>query len=223
MEEVMIATADVNDIVKAVQDNRISDEIVTGVEKRTSPELNPETIQNAMTNEDDHRHMDTTRLTEVAKGLGLMLSPPNEVEGAECEEMTIEDITQEHIDRTRNMLKLLAEINGLGLAAPQIGIKKKFMVYWDARQNTPYVCYNPKYYPDGHQTAWAEKCLTYGELTFAVKRYKAIRAVWWEYDPDKEQLVKQSKTLKGLQGEVFQHETDHLEGKTIAQIGVLLK
>jgi len=184
--------------------------------------INPEEVQNASVN-GERPHMNTARLTEVSKSLGITLSPPNEVENVVCEEVVIEDITPEHLDLTKNMLRLLAEINGLGLAAPQIGIKKKFMAYWDARQNIPYVCYNPKYYPDGHLTAWAEKCLTYGELTFAVKRLKQIRAVWWEYNPAKKELVKQSKVLKGLQGEVFQHETDHLNGKTIATIGVLVR
>jgi peptide deformylase len=97
------------------------------------------------------------------------------------------------------------------------------MVYWDTRQNMPYVCYNPKYYPGSYQVTWAEKCLTYGLFTFAVKRWKEVRAVWWEYDPFVGKLIKRAKPLKSLQGEVFQHETDHLNGITIAQQGVLLR
>lgn len=171
----------------------------------------------------DRPHMLVARAGDVARELGITFSPPAEVEGVECEDIVLEDITEDFIQKTRDMLKLLAEINGLGLAGPQIGIKKKFMVYWDTRQNMPYVCYNPKYYPDGKQTLWAERCLTYGDLAFAIKRYKGVRAVWWEYDPDKKALIKKSRALKGLQAEVFQHETDHLNGVTIATAGLLLQ
>jgi peptide deformylase len=184
--------------------------------------INPEELENASVN-GERPHMNTLRLPAIAQEMGIHFSPPNEVERVICEEMTDEDITPEHLDLTKKMLRLLAEINGLGLAAPQIGINKKFMVYWEVRQNMPYVCYNPKYYPDGHKGVWAEKCLTYGEITFAVKRFKGIRAIWWEYNPSTNKLEKKSKTLHGLQAEVFQHETDHLNGITIATMGTLVR
>ena len=97
------------------------------------------------------------------------------------------------------------------------------MVYWDSRQNRPAVCYNPKYYPGARKTStWGEKCLTYGDLLFAIKRYKEIQAVWFEYDPDKKEFYRKAKALKGLEAEVFQHECDHLYGKTIATEGTLV-
>lgn len=218
------ATALVNSVVKAVRDAKESNAIESGLEPPQIA-INPGMIENASV-DGERPHMNTLRLPVIAKELGITFSPPSEVESVECDEMTIEEITPDHIQLTKNMLKLLAEINGLGLAAPQIGIKKRFMVYWDTRQNMPYVCYNPKYYPSKHQTTWAEKCLTYGELTFAVKRWKEVQAVWWELDTDTDwanpRFVKRAKNLKGLQAEVFQHETDHLNGATIAR-GVLLR
>jgi len=221
MEVMVTPDSEMADVVKAIQDSGIGDVVA---EREVPPPpaiMDLKGIQNASVN-GERPHMDSLRLPAVAQSLNLVLSSPNEVEGVVCEEMTITDITDEHIDLTKRMLKLLAEINGLGLAAPQIGLKKRFMVYWDTRQNMPYVCYNPKYYPSRHMVNWAEKCLTYGDLTFAVQRYKEVQAVWWEYDPDKKELVKMSKNLKGLQGEVFQHETDHLNGITISR-GVLLR
>lgn len=170
----------------------------------------------------ERQHMNFEVLDAAKKEHAIVFSKAEDVEGAVCEDVTIEDITPEHIDLTKRMLKLLAQINGLGLAAPQIGIKKKFFVYWDTRTNTPHCCYNAKYYGDQGKAVWGEKCLTYGQLMFAIKRYKSIQAVWYEYDPDKHELVKRTKKLNRLEAEVFQHETDHLNGETLATKGILV-
>ena len=149
----------------------------------------------------------------------ITLAASGEVEGAVCEEMTIEDITEEHIELTKSMLRFLSDMNGLGLAAPQIGITKQFFVYWN-EQLKPNAVYNPKYFPaEKKKETWVEKCLTYGDQGFVINRYKYIRAVWWEFDPEKNELVKRMKKLRGLNAQVFQHETDHIHGKTIATEG----
>lgn len=227
-EEILAAKENIEaNMIRGGVDDEKATELVaeTTLEKMPDLEINLSQLENASV-DGQRPHMDTLRFPAAAQALGLNFSPPSEVEGAMCEEMALEEITPDHIELTKKMLRLLAEINGLGLAAPQIGIKKRFMVYWDTRQNMPYVCYNPKYYPSKHQTTWAEKCLTYGELTFAVKRWREVQAVWWEFDTDADwanpRLIKKTKNLKGLLAEVFQHETDHLNGITIAS-GVLLR
>jgi peptide deformylase len=172
--------------------------------------------------EGERQHMNFEVLDAAKKEHAIVFAKPEEVEGVVCEDVTIEDITPEHLDLTKRMLKLLAQINGLGLAAPQIGIKKKFFVYWDTRTNTPHCCYNAKYYGNRSTATWGERCLTYGQLMFAIKRYKSIQAVWYEYDPDKHELVKRTKSMSRLEAEVFQHETDHLNGETLATKGILI-
>jgi len=181
----------------------------------------PEEATVAQTSERSHMNFEV--LEAAKQEHAIVFSKPIEVEGVECDEVTIEDITPEHLDLTKRMLKLLAQISGLGLAAPQIGIKKKFFVYWDTRTNTAHCCYNAKYYPGEGKAVWGEKCLTYGQLMFAIKRFKTCQAVWWEYDQDKNVLVKRTQRLRGLEAQVFQHETDHLNGKTIATNGVFVK
>ena len=172
----------------------------------------------------ERQHMNVDLAKFNATQFGITFSSPSAVEGAVCEDVTPADVTDEHIELTKNMLKLLAASNGLGLAAPQIGINKRFFVYWETRQNKPHCCYNAKYYGIGKKkNVWGERCLTYGNLTFAIRRYKEIQAVWYEYDPDKKDLVKVTRALKGLEAEVFQHETDHLNGITIATEGMLIR
>lgn len=158
--------------------------------------------------------------TDVAqKKHDIVLSTPADVEGVVCEEMTVDDITEEHIELTKSMLRFLSDVNGLGLAAPQIGITKQFFVYWNEKLE-PNAAYNPRYFPaEKKKETWVEKCLTYGDQGYVIDRYKYIRAVWWEYNPTTKELVKRMKKLRGLNAQVFQHETDHLSGKTLATQG----
>lgn len=150
----------------------------------------------------------------------LTLSPPEFVENVECAEMTVDDITEDHIDLTKRMLRFLTDINGLGLAAPQIGIEKRFFVYWNS-QTRPQVIYNPKWYPaEKKKEGWVEKCLTYGDLGFLIERYKYISALWWEYDPENKNLYQVTKRLRGVDAHVFQHETDHLNSRTLKHTGI---
>lgn len=183
----------------------------------------PPSEENMIQPQQPRSHMNIEAASAVAETMGIVFSKPVDVENVVCEDVVASEITEEHIDLTRKMLRLLASINGLGLAAPQIGINKKFFVYWDTRQNVPHVCYNSKYYGSGKKSAWVEKCLTYGKLSFAIRRFKYIQAVWWEYDPDLKSLVKRTRALRDLEAEVFQHETDHLNGKTIATEGIFVQ
>lgn len=167
------------------------------------------------------------KLDEASAKHNIVLVSPNEIEGSyelggwTCAVMTAELITPEHLDLTKRMLKFLADIDANGLAAPQIGIKQRFFVYWDNRTNQAHVCYNPQYYKASAYVRLLERCLSYGDLRFYLERPKEVQAVWYEWDNTK--LVKKTKRLKGLNAEIFQHETDHLDGITIATKGVLIQ
>ena len=166
-----------------------------------------------------------TKFSELAvasKRHDIELCTPSFVEGIQCEEVTIDDIDEAHLDLTKRMLKFLTDVNALGLAAAQLGIEKRFFVFWDKRLD-PRVRYNPKYFASGGKATWVEKCLTYGDRGYAVKRHKNIQAVWWEYDPESKSLIKKTKRMSGIDAQVFQHETDHLNGKTIATQGYMVR
>jgi peptide deformylase len=161
-----------------------------------------------------------TKFSEVAvAGVrhDIKLSPIAEVENVVCEDVTEADLTEEHIDLTKRMLRYLSDIEALGLSACQIGIKKKFFVFW-SEMNEPKVRYNTQYFRDASWMGWREKCLTYGDKPFLIKRHKAIRAIWYENEGGR--LVKVTKRLTGRDSQVFQHETDHQNGKTIAMLGL---
>ncbi len=110
---------------------------------------------------------------------------------------------------------LVAE-NGLGLAAPQIGISKRAFVFGMKKHPVhthvpaiPFtILFNPSY--EALSDEWVEDyegCLSVGALRGKVSRYKHIR--YQGYDADGT-LIK--REAFDLHARVVQHEYDHLDG-----------
>ena len=163
-----------------------------------------------------------TATAAFQKKYSIELVSPEVLEGAVSEELGADEIDDAHIDLTKRMLRFLTDVDGAGLAAPQIGIQKQFFVFWD-RRSTPYVVYNPQWYPaEGKKELWVEKCFNYDEGTYMVERYKYITGIWWEYDPETQTFEKRIKKFRGVDAQVFQHEVDLLHGRTAATTGTLV-
>lgn len=141
------------------------------------------------------------------------------VEGSKIENIKTEEVDEENIEEkiklTEEMVKFCADNGGAGLAAPQVGINEKIVV-WAFNDNYLQACFNPIYYPDSNKkTNTIEGCLSYPERNFYMERYKYIRAVYYLPNKDKNGLIKVAKKMRGEEAIVFQHEVDHLYGKTI--------
>lgn len=103
--------------------------------------------------------------------------------------------------------------NGLGLAAPQIGISKKaFVINFNGELKT-YI--NPTINAAEDMYLNREGCLSFPDRQFLVPRYNRIK--YTAMDP--QGLVLQGQ-LFGMAACVFQHEFDHLEGINISEIGL---
>ena len=140
-----------------------------------------------------------------------------EVENIKTEEVQINE-AEEYIETSKEMIQYCLDKGALGLAAPQIGINKRFFVF--ARKPKEYqVIFNPSYFRDGTPTNTVEGCLSYPDKNYFLKkkRYKRIRVVYYTYKDGKLLRIKQS--LSGEPSIIFQHETDHLKGITINMIG----
>ncbi|MCW5938375.1 MAG: peptide deformylase [Fimbriimonadaceae bacterium] len=104
-----------------------------------------------------------------------------------------------------NMLRLMRQANGVGLAAPQIGVLERIVVV--APEGRPAVMVNPEIVSrEGSQVA-EEGCLSipglYGDVERAatlVVRCLDRKGRECEYE------------LEGLSARVVQHEIDHLDG-----------
>jgi len=150
------------------------------------------------------------------KLLDLNLVPSEEVENIICEDVTQEDVADILTYVIPQMIGICAALNGYGLAAPQVGIKKKFFIIYNQDKKDFDIYFNMKYFKDGSRSASKEGCLSYdsGKRQNVVKRYKSIKIVGQELDSNMN-LIDCSFKESGIKSIAFQHEIDHLYGRTI--------
>ncbi len=126
----------------------------------------------------------------------------------------VSDISAELLNTLDIMSAMMAQQNGVGLAAPQVGIASRFLVMMDPDTNTVYKMINPKItdYSETHCTM-EEGCLsvlgTDGLPVYAkVSRPESVRVIWTD-----ENGKECGAQMSGLPARIVQHETDHLDGK----------
>ena len=105
---------------------------------------------------------------------------------------------------------LYASGNGIGLAAPQVGIKKRIVVI-DLKEDgksDPITFVNPKVIKFSEEKFVNEEgCLSVPEYYAEVERSKEVEVEWFD-----EKGKRQKKIIKGLLSICIQHEIDHLNG-----------
>ena len=107
------------------------------------------------------------------------------------------------------MHQLMLEKNGVGLAAPQVGINRRFFLM--RVEGKDYVCINPRIIKAHPKSITVkEGCLSFPGLEVPVERPATIKVEYQEQSG-----MKRSRTLKGTLARVFQHELDHLNGTTL--------
>ena len=126
----------------------------------------------------------------------------------------VERINEETVALADNMLETMYKNNGVGLAAPQIGILQRIIVI-DVGQG-PIVLFNPKILKKIGKTDSEEGCLSIPGITLKVKRAERVEA---------EGLDKNNQKIgikaKGYLAYALQHEIDHLNGILILdRIGI---
>jgi peptide deformylase len=111
--------------------------------------------------------------------------------------------TQTLID---DMMRIMRQANGIGLAAPQIGVLQKVIVVApDGKRGTALL--NPKIIKMEGEQIGQEGCLSIPGLYGDVKRAMYVEVEG--YDRKGRQVTWE---LEGLPARVVQHEVDHLEG-----------
>ncbi len=117
------------------------------------------------------------------------------------------------ISLVRNMFNTMHRANGIGLAAPQVGLDMALTVIdisniEGEEDNDPIVLLNPKV-TDSYGEATAEEgCLSIPHVRSAVTRPNEVYIEFQDLD-----LNKKYMELTGLFARVTQHEIDHLNGK----------
>lgn len=120
----------------------------------------------------------------------------------------IRGITGYHRKLLSEMSRLMYEVSGVGLAAPQIGVSESLIVV-DAGSGL-YKLINPKIVKREGAQAIEEGCLSVPGISVKVKRAKKL--ILEALDEDGEKLTIEAEDLLAC---VFQHELDHLNGKLI--------
>jgi peptide deformylase len=149
---------------------------------------------------------------------------PAKVLFARCKPVT--EVTEATRKLAEDMIDTMRDANGVGLAAPQIGLDVQLAVIdvshnpkcvsffrkngedADMMAEMPIIFVNPKIEPLGKEKATDEEgCLSFPDLRGQVRRPAEIKVSYQTLDG--ETVVIETD---GLLARAFQHETDHLNG-----------
>ena len=108
------------------------------------------------------------------------------------------------------MLRVLPHLNGVGLAAPQIGIGRRLFVIGAAGVQGAFT--NPRIIERSEPYHPVEGCLSVPGQLYTPLRHQRITAAWQDLDG-----TFREGRLEGLLAEIFEHETDHLDGVLLHQ------
>lgn len=126
----------------------------------------------------------------------------------------VSDIDDALLATLDEMVEMMRAQNGVGLAAPQVGILSRFLVMMDPDTETVYRMINPKIVSRSSQLCTMEEgCLSVlghdGLPVYAnVSRPDSVVVEWTD-----ERGASQMAQMSGLPARIVQHETDHLDGK----------
>ena len=115
---------------------------------------------------------------------------------------------REEVDR---MIHIMQDGMGVGLAATQLGVLRRVLVFQAGNDNEPTALVNPKVeWMSDELTIAEEGCLSLPRVTMDVER--PLYARFTGRDVDGEPVVLEAS---GLEARVLQHEIDHLDGVLI--------
>lgn len=112
----------------------------------------------------------------------------------------------------QDMLEVMYDEPGIGLAAPQVGESIRLIVMdteWteEGVERNPIVVLNPEIVEREGNIVWTEGCLSVPDYTADVER--AFRVVVRGIDLEGRPVVHEAEELRAV---CFQHEIDHLDG-----------
>ncbi|MBR6363983.1 MAG: peptide deformylase [Alphaproteobacteria bacterium] len=125
----------------------------------------------------------------------------------------IDAITSDILGAMDEMVKMMREQNGVGLAAPQVGITKRFLVMMNPDSGEVFKMINPTITSRSEEVAVIEEgCLSVlgpdNLPVYAnVARPANVTIEWTGIDGKR-----YAAEMGGIMARIAQHETDHLDG-----------
>jgi peptide deformylase len=125
----------------------------------------------------------------------------------------VEEVDETVAGLVDRMAKLMQEARGVGLAAPQIGVLRRVLVY-QADDESPLVALvNPRLTASSEEQETSEEgCLSLGAASVVVPVERPLRVTVSASTPAGEEVEIEAE---GLEARVIQHELDHLDGVLI--------
>jgi peptide deformylase len=124
----------------------------------------------------------------------------------------IEAVTDEIRALAQDMLDVMYDEPGIGLAAPQLGVPVRLVVVdvgWteEGAEKSPRVLVNPEIVHRDGTITWTEGCLSVPDFQADVERAAQVRLRATDLDGNPVEI-----DASELEAVCFQHELDHLDG-----------
>jgi peptide deformylase len=108
------------------------------------------------------------------------------------------------------MTRLMQEARGVGLAAPQIGLLQRVLVYQTDEETPPVALVNPRIVEAADEREPADEgCLSLGAASVVVPVERPVRVTIDAASPVGEPVRVEADALEAR---IIQHELDHLDG-----------
>src|SRR3970040_1864647 len=118
------------------------------------------------------------------------------------------EINKEVYQNVEEMMELMHQANGIGLAAPQVGWSVRlFIIDADGEKHREKVFINPVIVEETGEVNKEEGCLSFPGVMSKVVRAQRIKAYAYNLKGQKLEIV-----AEGLVARAWQHEMDHLNG-----------
>lgn len=128
----------------------------------------------------------------------------DEVLNKKCREVT--EMTPRIRELIEDMLETMYEANGVGLAAPQVGVLKRIVVI-DTVGDEPHILINPRIVESSGEQTGQEGCLSVPGKTGQVTRPNYVKAVALDVNMREFELEGTELLARAIC-----HELDHLDG-----------
>lgn len=143
----------------------------------------------------------------------LTVDKPDQLEILRSRARKVQRVTPKLVAFAHQMLDTMREANGVGLAAPQVGVLQRFFVVElpeDEENDQPaeiYILFNPEIIKGRGEQVGIEGCLSIPGYIGEVARQERITVTGLDEEDRPVRL-----TVEGYLARVFQHEIDHLDG-----------
>jgi peptide deformylase len=152
--------------------------------------------------------LDAEREARRRAALSLVRQYPDPVLRMKANE--VGDFDESVTGLVERMTLLMDEARGVGLAAPQLGVLRRILVYRKADEGPVVALVNPRVVSTGEEVEAADEgCLSLGAATVVVVVERPTALKIEASSPEGEPI---SIEAEGLEARVIQHELDHLDG-----------